>query len=187
MTAPAAAAELTYDHATPMGVCRRRPAFGATGPWANRLGYGPLVRAAVGFTNLWVYPGESETFCDTVTVYPDHVAARIGALSALALLLRRERDGQGGSASISQAEVMLSHLAADIAAVALQRGGDTRSEQSAPNTPWGVFPADGEDNWVTITVRDDADWRALSEVVGEQWLLITFEKNLAAAKGTARP
>src|SRR6202008_2822795 len=85
---------------------------------------------------------------------------------ALALRLRRERAGPGGSASISQAAVMLSHLAADIAAVALQRGGDTRSEQSAPNTPWGVFPADGEDNWVTITVRDDADWRALSEVVG---------------------
>ncbi len=66
-------------------------AFGPTGPWAKRLGYGPLVRAAVGFTDLWVYPGESETFCDTVTVYPDHVAARIGTLSALALLLRRER------------------------------------------------------------------------------------------------
>ena len=31
-------------------------AFGPTGPWAKRLGYGPLVRAAVGFTNLWVYP-----------------------------------------------------------------------------------------------------------------------------------
>jgi hypothetical protein len=28
---------------------------------------------------------------------------------------------------------------------------------------------------------------ALSEVVGEQWLLITFEKSLAAVKSPARP
>ena len=168
---PGVADALGMDHATlrqvnPDIVVVDSSAFGPTGPWAKRLGYGPLVRAAVGFTNLWVYPGESATFCDTVTVYPDHVAARIGALNALALLLRRERTGEGGSASISQAEVMLSHLGADIAADALQRGGRSRSEDSAPNTPWGVFPADGVDNWVTITVRDDSDWRALREVVG---------------------
>ena len=34
-------------------------AFGPTGPWAKRLGYGPLVRAAAGFTDLWVYPGDA--------------------------------------------------------------------------------------------------------------------------------
>lgn len=168
---PGVAETLGMDYATlrevnPDIVVLDSSAFGPTGPWAQRLGYGPLVRAAVGFTNLWVYPGEPETFCDTVTVYPDHVAARIGALNALALLLRRERTGTGGAASISQSEVMLSHLAADIAADALQRGGHTRTDESPPDTPWGLFPAAGEDEWVAITVRDDADWRALSDVVG---------------------
>jgi crotonobetainyl-CoA:carnitine CoA-transferase CaiB-like acyl-CoA transferase len=120
----------------------------------------------VGFTNLWVYPGEAETFCDTVTVYPDHVAARIGTLTALALLLRRERTGTGGAASISQAEVMLSHLAADIAADALQRDGHARTDESLPDRPWGVFPAQGDDKWIAVTVRDEADMRTLVEVIG---------------------
>ena len=28
-------------------------AFGATGPWSARMGYGPLVRATTGVTWLW--------------------------------------------------------------------------------------------------------------------------------------
>ena len=168
---PGVAESLGMDYATlrrinPNIVVIDSSAFGPTGPWAKRLGYGPLVRAAVGFTNLWTYPGEPDTFCDTVTVYPDHVAARIGTLSALALLLRRERTGEGGAASISQAEVMLSHLAADIAADALQRAGHAGAGAAVADTPWGLYRAAGEDCWVAITARDDADRRALAEVVG---------------------
>lgn len=167
---PGVAEALGMDHATlrrinPGIVVVDSSAFGPTGPWAKRLGYGPLVRAAVGFTNQWVYPGEPDTFCDTVTVYPDHVAARIGALSAIALLLRRERTGEGGSASIAQAEVMLSHVAAEIAADALERAGHTRAGAERRG-PRGLFPAAGDDKWVAITVRDDADLQALRWVVG---------------------
>ncbi|MED5812318.1 CoA transferase [Mycolicibacterium sp. 050232] len=140
-------------------------AFGPTGPWAKRMGYGPLVRAAAGFTDLWVYPGEPESFCDTVTVYPDHVAARIGALGALALLLRRERTDLGGSVSVAQSEVMLSHLAAEIAADVLVRRGHEPSSRAVHDAPWGLFPAGGEDRWLAVTVRDDADWHALCEVI----------------------
>ncbi|MCV7282141.1 CoA transferase [Mycolicibacterium flavescens] len=168
---PGVAEALGMDYATlrrinPEIVVVDSSAFGPTGPWAKRLGYGPLVRAAVGVTNLWADPEDPETFCDTVTVYPDHVAARIGTLSALALLLRRERTGAGGAASISQAEVMLSHLAADIAADALVRGGHTRAEPRTRDYPWGLFPAAGRDEWLAITVRDEADLQALRWVIG---------------------
>lgn len=134
-------------------------AFGPTGPWAKRMGYGPLVRAAAGFTDQWVYPGEPETFCDTVTVYPDHVAARIGVLGALTLLLRRERTGTGGTVSVAQSEVMLTHLAAEIAGEVLVDRGHTRADES--DRPWGLFPAAGADAWIAVTVRDDADEFAL--------------------------
>lgn len=140
-------------------------AFGPTGPWAKRLGYGPLVRAAAGFTAAWVYPGEPDTFCDTVTVYPDHVCARIGTLAALALLLRRERTGTGGSVSVAQSEVMLSHLGADIAADVLVQRGHHRSDEPHHDAPWDLFPAAGTNAWVAVTVRDDADWAALCQTI----------------------
>ena len=167
---PGVAAVLGMDFATlqqvnPGIVVVDSSAYGATGPWAKRLGYGPLVRAAAGFTKLWTYPDDPEAFCDTVTVYPDHVAARIGALSAVALLLRRERSGGGGSASIAQAEVMLSHLADDIAGEVLSRRGYARDDQPAQDAPWGLFPGAGDDTWIAVTVRDNADWSALCAVI----------------------
>lgn len=168
---PGVAEALGMDHATlrainPGIVVVDSSAFGPTGPWANRMGYGPLVRAAAGFTDLWVYPDQKDTFCDTVTVYPDHVAARIGALGALALLLRRERTGTGGSVSVAQSEVMLSHLAAEIAGEVLSRRGHTRAVE--PERPWGLFPSAGEDAWVAVTVRDDDDQKALGSVLGDE-------------------
>lgn len=164
---PGVAASLGMDHDTlhrinPGIVVVDSSAFGPTGPWANRLGYGPLVRAAAGFTAQWAYPGERDHFCDAVTVYPDHVAARIGTLAALALLLRRERTGTGGAASVAQSEVMISHLAAEIAGEALGL------PEPRPEYPWGLFRAKGDDAWIAVTVRDDADNRALHSVIGEQ-------------------
>lgn len=170
---PGVAAALAMDYDTlksvnPGIVVVDSSAFGPTGPWAQRLGYGPLVRAAAGFTKQWVYPSDPDEFCDTVTVYPDHVSARIGVLAALSLLLRRERTGLGGSASIAQSEVMLSHLAAEIAGEALIRAGHQRSDAQDHDAPWGLFRADGDDAWVAVTVRDDADWQALCRVLGRQ-------------------
>ncbi|MCF6385397.1 CoA transferase [Mycobacterium sp. MBM] len=194
---PGVAAALGMDHGTlhrinPGIVVVDSSAYGPTGPWADRLGYGPLVRAAAGFTDLWTYPDERDApslrspedtppslrspedtppslrspetpaFCDAVTVYPDHVAARIGTLAALALLLRRERTGTGGAASVAQSEVMISHLAAEIAADALELPAQH------PEYPWGLFPAKGDDAWVAVTVRDDTDHRALRTVIGER-------------------
>jgi crotonobetainyl-CoA:carnitine CoA-transferase CaiB-like acyl-CoA transferase len=146
-------------------------AFGPTGPWAQRLGYGPLVRAAAGFTDQWTYPGEPGTFSDAITVYPDHVCARIGVLASLALLIRRERTGVGGSVSVAQSEVMLSHMAALIASMDLARRGHDGPAEPAHDAPWGVFPAAGDDDWAVITVRGDADWAALCAAIGRPDLL----------------
>jgi crotonobetainyl-CoA:carnitine CoA-transferase CaiB-like acyl-CoA transferase len=167
---PGVAAALGMDFATlqqinPRIVVVDSSAYGPSGPWAKRLGYGPLVRAAAGFTKLWTYPDDPDTFCDTVTVYPDHVAARIGALSAIALLLRRERSGGGGSASIAQSEVMLSHLADEIAGEVLTRRGHARDGRPAHDAPWGLFPGAGDNTWLAVTVRHDADWSALCAVI----------------------
>ena len=47
-------------------------AFGATGPWSARMGYGPLVRATTGVTWLWTSE-DDPGFYDATTVFPDHI------------------------------------------------------------------------------------------------------------------
>lgn len=136
-------------------------AFGATGPWSRRMGYGPLVRAAAGLTAKWRYPDDPESFSDSVTIYPDHVCGRIGASAVMALLARRMRTGRGGHVDVSQAEVMLAQLATEIAGTAL---GLTASEEVSG----GIFPAKGEDAWCVVTPRNEADRQSLSAVIGTE-------------------
>lgn len=153
---------LGYDELSrinPRLIAVESSAFGATGPWSKRMGYGPLVRAAAGLTAMWRYPDDPESFSDSVTIYPDHVCARIGASAVMALLARRERTGRGGHVDISQAEVMLAHLAIEIAAttLGLPAGADASS---------GVFACAGEDAWCVVSPRDEADRERLSVVIG---------------------
>ena len=35
--------------------------------------------------------------------------------------------------------------------------------------PHGIWRTRGEDEWVAIAVRNDDDWKAMSEVIGEPW------------------
>jgi crotonobetainyl-CoA:carnitine CoA-transferase CaiB-like acyl-CoA transferase len=156
-------------------------AFGSHGPWSRRLGYGPLVRAASGLTALWHYPDDPESFSDSVTIYPDHVSARVGLIGILALLIRRLRTGVGGRASVSQSEVMLSHLAPRIAAMALERRGLAIESGPEHDAPWGIFQCAGDDEWCAVTVRGDADWKALALAIGR--LDLAEDERLSTKQG----
>ena len=136
-------------------------AFGATGPWSDRMGYGPLVRAATGLTLAWRYDDDAQGFCDSVTIYPDHVAGRISAMAAVALLIRRLRTARGGTASVAQSEVMLAQFAEDVGRASLGRPAPAPRDW-----PWSVYPTAGDDEWCVVTVRDDADWQRLAPVIG---------------------
>jgi crotonobetainyl-CoA:carnitine CoA-transferase CaiB-like acyl-CoA transferase len=149
----------TLAAANPRLVTVDSSAFGPTGPWSRRLGYGPLVRCSTGLARRWTYPGEPGGFGDAITVYPDHVAARIGACGALALLIRRMRTGDGGSASVAQAEVMIGHMAAEIAALAAGASAGDAAEDL-------LLAAAGDDEWVVVTLADDADRARLAELCG---------------------
>ncbi|WP_374215816.1 CaiB/BaiF CoA transferase family protein [Frankia sp. AiPs1] len=177
---------LGYDvlgKANPAVIVVDSSAFGSTGPWSRRLGYGPLVRACAGLTAQWRYPGEADGFSDALTVYPDHVAARIGIAGVLALLIRRRRTGTGGTVSVSQTEVMLGHTAATAADKALLRAGAEVDGPTGPDAPWGVFPTAGDDDWCVVTVRGNDDWQALCRVLGRPDL--ATEPALTSANGRA--
>jgi crotonobetainyl-CoA:carnitine CoA-transferase CaiB-like acyl-CoA transferase len=138
-------------------------AFGPSGPWSKRMGYGPLVRASAGLTTQWRYPGEPDSFSDAMTVYPDHVASRIGVIGVLAVLIRRLRTGIGGSVSVSQAEVMLSHMAPQIASDALERA-DHGVVGNDPES--AVYRCAGDDEWCVVTIRSMADEAAVARLTG---------------------
>jgi crotonobetainyl-CoA:carnitine CoA-transferase CaiB-like acyl-CoA transferase len=148
----------------PRIVLAESSAYGATGPWSDRMGYGPLVRAATGVTWLWTSPdAEPDKFYDATTVYPDHVAARLTAVAALAAMIRRKHTGTGAHVHIPQAEAAVSQLATTYVAEAARSAGVAVTDDDAVH---GVYPCTGEDEWCVISVRSDADRARLAKVMG---------------------
>jgi crotonobetainyl-CoA:carnitine CoA-transferase CaiB-like acyl-CoA transferase len=147
-------------------------ALGNTGPQSRSLGYGPLVRASTGLTSLWRYPDVPDFFGDGVTIYPDHLAARVAALGVMSLLIRRERTGLGGTVSLSQAEVFINGNAEHFLRESLEPGTFIpRGNVSEFRAPEGVYACAGDDEWCTLSVRDDQDWQNLLKVIGREDLL----------------
>lgn len=149
----------------PAIVLAESSAFGASGPWSARMGYGPLVRATTGVTWLWTSPdaGPGE-FYDATTVFPDHVSARVTAIAALAALVQRHTTGTGAHVHISQAEAAVNQLATTYVAEAARAAGLPVAEDGAVH---GVYPCAGDDEWCVVSIRSDEDRAALATVVGD--------------------
>jgi crotonobetainyl-CoA:carnitine CoA-transferase CaiB-like acyl-CoA transferase len=160
---PGTLESLGIDHAA-LSACNEgivtveSSAFGESPAFRGFFGYGPLVRAVSGLTHQWRYPDLEEGFGDGLTVFPDHLAGRLSASIALALVLRRRRTGRGGDAKTAQIDIIMNAAAEAIAELDRPRGlGDA---------PRGVFAAAGDpdqDQWIYLEVDGDPSFRALCE------------------------
>ena len=146
-------------------------AFGDRGPWSNRLGYGPLVRATAGVSKLWTDPhpqsDDSDSrhrFYDATTVFPDHVVGRITAIGALAALIHRDRTGTGGRVHVSQAEAVVNQLDTHYVTDAARADDDAELEDDT--SLHEVLPCAGDDEWCAISIRSDDDWHSASAIFG---------------------
>lgn len=160
----------------PRIVLAESSAFGATGPWSTRMGYGPLVRASTGVTSLWTsQDAEPGSFFDATTIFPDHVAARLTAIAALAALIGRDRTG--AHVHISQAEVAVNQLAT---AYVTEAAKTARLEVAEDSAVHAVYPCDGDDEWCVISIRTDGDRAALAAVIGREDLPLERTALIAA-------
>jgi crotonobetainyl-CoA:carnitine CoA-transferase CaiB-like acyl-CoA transferase len=145
-------------------------AYGNDGPWSRKMGYGPLVRAASGLSQLWSYAGDADGYSDTITIYPDHVVARLNAVAVTGLLLRRAGTGRGGVVSTAQIDAIFTAMGPYLAAESLEPGSGVAALTAAQDAPAGLYQAAGDDEWVVIDGVGDDRFRALAAVVGHpEW------------------
>jgi crotonobetainyl-CoA:carnitine CoA-transferase CaiB-like acyl-CoA transferase len=148
----------------PRIVLAESSAFGSTGPWSERMGYGPLVRATTGVTALWTSKDAPKgTFYDATTIFPDHVSSRITAIATLAAVIGRDSSGTGAHVHVSQAEAAVNQLATAYVAEAARAARLSLADDTAVHT---VYPCDGDDEWCVISLRDDDDRAALTAITG---------------------
>ncbi len=159
--------------------------MGSRGPWADFKGYGPSTRAAGGIEMLWNYDDQDEP-AGGMSIFPDHLCGRLGALGIMAGLIgRRRTDGSGAHVELAQVEVTLGIVGDLLTKEALDPGSvKATGNRRDRGTPWGLFRCEGLEQWVAITCRDDADWAALVSVMGSPaW---ATAPGLATAAGRAK-
>ena len=145
--------------------------FGHTGPYAHFKTWGPIVQAVSGLTfqsGLPDMPPAGWGFS-----YMDHTGGYLMAIAILMALYHRNKTGEGQYVDISCTDgaltlngpVLLDYTANGRPS---RRAGfpDSNRSQYPPMAPHGIYKCAGDDQWVSIAVRDERDWKAALEVIG---------------------
>lgn len=140
------------------------PAFGLSGPYRDRISYGPGIDAMSGFSHLTGY--EDGPPMKPGNFFCDQNAGVHSAFATLAALWQRRRTGEGQQVELAMIEGEFQILGDAYIDYAMNgrerfRSGNDHNWMA----PHGVFRCRGEDAWVAIAVEDDAQWRALCTLI----------------------
>jgi crotonobetainyl-CoA:carnitine CoA-transferase CaiB-like acyl-CoA transferase len=164
--APRVMGNLGIDYETLRGVNPRlvmasMPAFGLSGPFRDRISYGPGIDAMSGLSHLTGYgdgppmkPGNF--FCD-------QQAGVLTAFAVCAALRHTERTGEGQHIELAMIEGEFQVLGDAYIDFAMNGRERMRTGNDHPAMePHGMFRCRGEDAWVAIAIETDRQWRTLA-------------------------
>lgn len=165
---------------------------GSTGPESRYGSYGSTLDALSGLMGITGYTDSHPIWSSGEVNYPDQVASIFGAGILLAAIRHRNRTGRGTFIDLSQREMMTTmigeHILEYTVAGRLPEQQGNRRPSMAPND---CYRCAGDNDWVAISVADNAEWRALCEVIGRSDLVNDerYSAPLARSKneGSLRP
>jgi crotonobetainyl-CoA:carnitine CoA-transferase CaiB-like acyl-CoA transferase len=162
--------------------------FGHVGPYSAYKTWGPIVQALSGLTFTSGLPDQPPAGWGYS--YMDHTGGSYMAIAILLALVHRNRTGEGQWVDMSCTDAGLTLNGPAILDYTvnhrpMRRPGRPHSNRNEwpQMVPHGIFPAEGEDRWVAIACRDDADWKAIAAVVGEPWARAERWSTLAGRRG----
>jgi crotonobetainyl-CoA:carnitine CoA-transferase CaiB-like acyl-CoA transferase len=147
------------------------PGYGTVGPYKDFVAFGEMIEPFAGLSELTGYADRAPL--RLAVAYPDPVAGFHAALAALLALRQRRQTGRGQHIHIPHREPITRMLGEAV----LDYTVNGRTPRRIGNrhrawAPHGCYPCRGDDRWIAIAVRRDAEWTALCRVLGEPtWTL----------------
>ncbi|WP_396930313.1 CaiB/BaiF CoA transferase family protein [Mycolicibacterium sp.] len=141
----------------------RMPGFGLQGPWRDFVGWALNIEQLAGMSAVTGYPDGPP--CN-LQGPADPIAGVHAAVALLAALEHKRRTGEGQLIEVAQIEVGAAVTAEPVIEYSLS--GHLRGREGNRHREYaqGVYRTRGEDDWVAISIRDDADWVATTDVMG---------------------
>jgi crotonobetainyl-CoA:carnitine CoA-transferase CaiB-like acyl-CoA transferase len=137
---------------------------GQSGPDSHFAGYAPLFGAWGGLG--WM-SGYSDGPPVEMRHVMDHSAGLHAALATIAALHQRKRTGQAQHVDLAAREVASAMVGDALVLAGAGLVPPRPGNADALLAPHGVYATAQPDRWLTLAVRDDAQWRALLGVLGQ--------------------
>ncbi|MEV6924861.1 CoA transferase [Dactylosporangium sp. NPDC051485] len=154
----------------PRLIVARMPPMGMAGPMSNYLGYGPNFNSLVGIAAMDGYEGEDPDSAGE-NYHMDEAAPAGLAFAVLAALWDRDRTGRGGLIEFAQAENVMQDIGEYFLDYQMRDRNPAVLGNTDPSLLQDAYRTAEDDRWVVISIRDDRDWTAIGEVVGDaDWL-----------------
>ncbi len=163
---------MDYDslrRAKPDIIVAAMPAFGDTGPLRDMVAYAPIIQAMSGMMSLVGYPPEEgePLVGELQAAWSDTMAALCAALGVVAAVRHRNRTGCGQYVEAAHLEGTAALLGVPMLQYQMTGEVPLPAGNDDPDfAPHNNYPCAGDDAWVSIAVRDDAEWRAMADVLG---------------------
>jgi crotonobetainyl-CoA:carnitine CoA-transferase CaiB-like acyl-CoA transferase len=141
----------------------RMPGFGLQGPWRDYVGWALNFEQTSGMSAVTGYADGPP--CN-LQGPADPIVGTHAGVALLAALEHRRRTGEGQLVEIAQIEVAACVAAEPVIeytmnAVVQQREGNRRRGHLQ-----GVYPTAADDEFVALSVRDDAEWAGIVAAIG---------------------
>ncbi len=156
---------LDYDSVAainPGVIMVRMPGFGLEGPWRDYVGWALNIEQLSGMSSCTGYPDGPP--CN-LQGPADPIAGVHATVALLAALEHRDRTGEGQLIEVAQIEVGAAVTAEPVIEHSMTGSVRGREGNRHRRFTQGVYSTAQPDEWVAISVRDDADWAALSEAM----------------------
>jgi crotonobetainyl-CoA:carnitine CoA-transferase CaiB-like acyl-CoA transferase len=136
--------------------------MGRTGPEAKAVAYGTLLQCYAGFAGLNRHPDKAPR---VGLAWLDPMCGLMLAFVAAAALWHRRHAGGVARIDFSMIEAMLWTMAEPL--LATQSGAPPKpmGNASKRHRLHGVWRCAGDDDWIAIVARTDAEWQALCRIV----------------------
>jgi crotonobetainyl-CoA:carnitine CoA-transferase CaiB-like acyl-CoA transferase len=142
---------------------------GATGPEKDYGSLGSTLEQTAGLASITGY--EDGRPLMTNETYPDPVVGILAVGAFMAALRRRRHTGLGTFIDLSQREVTATMLGEYLVDYGLTgRVAGPMGNRHPLRVPQGVYPCQGNDMWIAISVGSDDEWRSLCQAIGQPQL-----------------
>ena len=163
------------SHDNPRLVMASITSNGQTGPLRDLRAYAPSIGALSGLDSTMGYePAEGETGrpLGLKHAYADLCGALHAVFAIVSALHQRQRTGRGQYIDVSMLRATVATMGAGLMEYELTgRVPQPRGNYDPVMAPYGNYPCIGDDQWVSIAVRTEAEWTGLVEAMGNpEWV-----------------